>query len=534
MRAPWLLRGLAVVAMLGVLGVLGPRAAEAQRFAVIIGNNAGRPQERALEFAERDASRMADVLTSVGNVRPDQLVLVQGATAATAREALIATNERIRSQADQLRQADQSSLLIVYYSGHSDAEALHLGDTNLSLSEIEGLVRGSSARIRVLIVDSCRSGVLTRAKGGRPAPAMRIQVVRAAGDGVVVLAASAAGEDAQESPDLGGSFFTHHLLSGMLGAADADRDGGVTIAEAYNYAYANTLRDSSATLAGSQHPSYRYDIRGQGEVVLTETRTVDVRAQLVIPAGLDVLVMRGSATGAVIAEARMPPESPGMLSLPPGRLFVRARTPRALFEQEITLRGGQTFQLATAQMDRIEFTRLARKGGSHVPFVAGVGVSLLVHSGLADRRAFCSGAGVHASLVYRSISVVPRVGACRESFTAEQLSSATTELQSSLALNAHHDLSNRWSAYVGPELGLSYFRQGVTPTAGDASARNLLGGVLTVQGGADFALRNGFVIGARLLAQTYFLQLQNPTQPAAAVSAVFTYGGSLGITGYLW
>lgn len=517
-----------------LLAICAPRVAHAQRYAVIIGNNVGRHQERALEFAERDASRMADVLTSVGKVRPDQLVLVQGATATTAREALIATNERIRSQADQLRQADEASLLIVYYSGHSDAESLHLGDSNLSLSEIEGLVRGSSARIRVLIVDSCRSGVLTRAKGGRPAPAMRIQVVRAAGDGVVVLAASAAGEDAQESPDLGGSFFTHHLLSGMLGAADADHDGGVTIAEAYNYAYANTLRDSSATLAGSQHPSYRYDIRGQGEVVLTETRTVGVRAQLVIPAGLDVLVMRGSATGAVIAEARMPADGPGILSLPPGKLFIRARTERALFEQEVTLRGGQTFPLATAEMDRIEFARLARKGGTHVPFVAGIGVSLLLHSGLADRRTYCSGAGVHASLVYHALSIVPRVGACRESFTAERVSSSTTETQSSLAVNVHRDLSTRWSVYVGPELGLSYFRQGVTPSAGAATDRNLLGGALTVQGGADYALRSGFVLGVRLLAQTYFLQLQNPTQPAADVSAVFTYGASLGITGYLW
>jgi hypothetical protein len=531
MPSSWGPRALILSALLW----LAPGAAYAQRFAVIIGNNVGHHQERPLEFAERDASRMADVLTSVGDVRPDQLVLVQGATAATARQALIATNERIRGQADRIagKPADEDSLLIVYYSGHSDAEALHLGDSSLSLSEIEGLVRGSSARIRVLIVDSCRSGVLTRGKGGRPAPAIRIQVARAAGDGVVVLAASAAGEDAQESPELGGSFFTHHLLSGLLGAADADHDGGVTIAEAYNYAYENTLRDSSATLAGSQHPSYRYDIRGQGEVVLTAVRTVGVRAQLVIPAGLDVLVMRGSATGPVIAEARTAPDSAGSLLLSPGRLFIRARTERALFEQEVNLQGGQTWRLATETMDRIEFTRLARKGGTHVPFVAGVGASVYMHAGIADRRAYCTGAGIHASLVYRSLSVVPRIGACHEAFNADLLTSGTTEVQSAIDLNTHHDLSRRWSVYVGPEIGVSYFRQEVSPIPGVSSARNLVGGAFAVQGGADFALGNGFVIGARLLAQTYFLQLQNPTQPAADVSAVFTWGGSLGITGYL-
>jgi hypothetical protein len=514
------------IGLIAMLCVAAPRLAQAQRFAVVIGNNVGRPQERTLEFAERDASRIADVLTSVGNVRPDQLVLVQGASAATARQALIATNERIRSQTDPV------SLLVVYYSGHSDAEALHLGDSNLALSEIEGLVRGSSARIRVLIVDSCRSGVLTRPKGGRPAPAMRIQVSQAAGDGVVVLSASAAGEDAQESPELGGSFFTHHLLSALLGAADADRDGGVTIAEAYNYAYANTLRDSSATLAGSQHPSYRYDIRGQGEVVLTRMRSVGARAQLVIPAGLDVLVMRGSATGAVIAEARTPPDQVGGLSLPPGRLFIRARADRALFEQEVTLQVGQTWYLATSQMDRIELTRLARKGGTPEPFVAGIGVALLAHTGVADRGASCSGASVHASLVYRALSVVPRVGACRERFTLGALSSKLTEVQSAIALNVHRDISRRWSIYVGPEVALSYFRQVVTPTTGGPSARDLVGGALTVQGGADVVLGGGFVLGARLLAQTYLVELQNPTRASAAVSAVFTWGGALGLTRY--
>jgi hypothetical protein len=514
----------ALVVLLGAIAI-APRLAGAQRFAVVIGSNAGHSHERGLEFAERDASRMADVLTSVGDVRPDHLILVQGGTARTARQALIATNERIRSE-------PSGALLVVYYSGHSDAEALHLGDTRLPLAELEGLVRGSAATLRVLIVDACRSGVLTRGKGGAPAPALRRAVAQAAGDGVVVLAASAAGEDAQESPDLEGSFFTHHLLSGMLGAADADRDGRITITEAYDYAYANTLRDSSATLAGAQHPSYRYDLHGHGEIELTALRGGDARAQLVIPAGIDVLVMRGSATGAVIAEARTPVDSAASLSLPPGRLFVRARTGRALFEQELMLRAGQTLRLSPAAMDRIEFTRLARKGGTHVPFVAGLGLSVLSHAGVADRRTYCTGVGVHASLVYRSISVVPRVGACRERFTSVVLESTTTEVQVGLAINVHRDLSRRWSVYVGPELGLAYFRQVVAPFTAPSAIRNLVGGVLTVQGGLDLDVGGGFAIGARAVAATSFLELENPTLAPAAVSAVFTWGAALGVTRY--
>ena len=40
---------------------------------------------------------------------------------------------------------------------------------------------------------------------------------------------------------LGGSLFTHHLLSAMRGASDSDGDGQVTLFEAYSYAYERTL-----------------------------------------------------------------------------------------------------------------------------------------------------------------------------------------------------------------------------------------------------------------------------------------------------
>lgn len=503
-------RALLVLAMLA-------STAHAQRFAVVIGNNVGRADERPLAYAEHDAARLAEVLTSVGAVRPDHLVLVQGATALAARQALIATNER-------LRDAAAPALLVVYYSGHGDAEALHLGDTRLPIAEIEGLVRGSAARLRVLIVDACRSGVLTHSKGGRPAPAM--QLAQLAGDGVIVLTASAAGEDAQESPALGGSFFTHHLLSGLLGAADVDRDGGVTVTEAYDYAYANTLRDSSATLAGAQHPSYRYDVRGQGEVVLTELRTAGPRAQLELPGGLDVLVLRGAPSGAVIAEARTD-AGPASLSVPAGRLFLRVRTARELFEQTVELRGGQRFYVATDQMDRIAFARLARKGGTHVPFVVGLGASLGAHAGVVDRAAACTGGGVHASLVYRAISLDPRLEACRERFASAEETYVTTEVQAALALDLHHDVSRRWSLYAGPELGIAYFHQRVVL----APARDLVGGALAVQAGVDLDLGGGLVAGARVLARTYLLGLDSPER--AAVSAVFTWGAALGVTYYL-
>jgi hypothetical protein len=350
---------------------------------------------------------------------------------------------------------------------------------------------------------------------------------------VIVLTATAAGEDAHESPSVEGSFFTHHLISGLLGAADADADGHVTITEVYDYAYANTLRDSSATFEGPQHPSYRYDLSGQGDVALTEVRDAAQRAHLVIPGGLSVLVIRGSATGAVIAEARTPDDKPGTLSLPPGRVFIRARTSRELYEQQVTLRAGQTIQLDPSSMDRIDFARLARKGGSHRPALTGLGLSALTHRGVSDGMSYCSGGSVHAAFVRRSLSYVPRLGVCRESFELSGIRFATSEVQLAFALNVHRDLSPAWSAHVGPELGVSYFRQAFASPTTEYSARNIYGGALAVQAGLELALGGGLAVNARAVAQTYFLQLQNPGEDSASISALFTWGATLGVTWYV-
>ena len=86
---------------------------------------------------------------------------------------------------------------------------------------------------------------------------------------MVVLTASTAGEDAQESDELRGSFFTHYLLSAMRGAADADRDQTVSISEAFAYTRDKTIVASSRTLGGTQHPTFHYDLRGRADLPLT-------------------------------------------------------------------------------------------------------------------------------------------------------------------------------------------------------------------------------------------------------------------------
>ena len=74
----------------------------------------------------------------------------------------------------------------------------------------------------------------------------------------LTLTSSSAEETAQESDRLKGSFFTHYLVSGMRGAADVSRDGKVTLNEAYQFAFHETLAQTVDTRSGAQHADVRH------------------------------------------------------------------------------------------------------------------------------------------------------------------------------------------------------------------------------------------------------------------------------------
>ncbi|HMI93790.1 MAG TPA: caspase family protein, partial [Polyangiales bacterium] len=308
----WLLAGCALAAS-------QLARADVQRFAIVIGNDRGAADEQPLRYAESDARRVYDVLRDLGGFVPANMVLLSGEDARTAEDTIIAINERVRSA---LALPGSQAMLFVYYSGHADAEALHLGDSELPARRLTQLVHGSAATFRLMVLDACRSGALTRRKGGKIVAASPLLSEDALpGSGLAVLAASAAHEDAQESEEIRASFFTHAFVSGLMGAADQDGDGAVSLSEAYQYSYGATLRATSRTLFGTQHPTFRFDYGGQGAVILTRPEAFTAaRAQLSFPADIGFLVLRDSAEGAVVGEVGAF-DRRRELSLRPGRYF---------------------------------------------------------------------------------------------------------------------------------------------------------------------------------------------------------------------
>src|SRR6185436_11629677 len=133
-------------------------------------------------------------------------------------------------------------VLLFYFSGHSNGQELELGTDRFDFAELKKWMSEAGSDVRVSIIDSCKSGSVVETKGGTPGPGFEIHLTDTlASKGEAVLTSSAATEAALESEELGGSFFSHNLVSGMRGAADADGDGRVTLGEAYQHAFAKTL-----------------------------------------------------------------------------------------------------------------------------------------------------------------------------------------------------------------------------------------------------------------------------------------------------
>jgi hypothetical protein len=461
------------------------------RFALLIGNNVGGDQDATLEFAEQDAVRLSEVLTELGGFPRENVVLLRGSGSEEARRALIALNERIRTSSAPGGEA----MLLVFYSGHADAARLHLGESEIELHELEQLVRGSAAAYRMLILDACRSGALTRVKGGTSVPPFAIEAEGSlTAEGVVFLTSTSANEDAQESDALGGSFFTHYLVSGLLGAADENQDGRIGLREAYEYAYQHTLRASSRTAIGPQHPTFNWEVRGHGDVTLT--RLGDRRrGELLVPAGRAFMVLADSE-GPVVAEIAQA-KSARRISLEPGRYFVRSRASDHLLEGRVVLRAGERIDLAEVELARTDYARLVRKGGGK-ELAHGPQVSLQTRTPLSGLGTYCAGAEVGWVFDFSALSFAPHLVGCR-GIGSEARLGRTDELGGGLRIAHAFDL---------PVVTIELAASGGASALHQESGRTAAAGWLAAEAQLSFDAGAGFSIGAFGAVMLYLVQLE--------------------------
>ena len=349
-------RTIAVVSVGAVLVTLaGSVQAAPRRVALLVGDNTGEGYDVALRYAESETRRLGEVLRSLGDFDAADVLTLAHPRADELRQAFATVRARLRA-------AGGDTMLFVFYSGHADAEGLHLAGERFPLDELRDLVADIPATARVLVVDACRSGALTRVKGGAPGPSFEVHLTAPiTARGMAILTSSAAGEDAQESDEIGSSLFTHFLTSALIGAGDKNDDGAVTVEEAFAYASENTIAATSATRMGPQHPTFRYDLGGRGALVLTHPGRPNQRLghfRFVEPGWY---LVRGS-DGPVIAELQAT-RAGQMLALAAGRYRLTERRRDRYLEGELMVRAGETALVTPALLRPHAYESVASKGG---------------------------------------------------------------------------------------------------------------------------------------------------------------------------
>jgi hypothetical protein len=285
-----------------------------QRYAIVIGANPGWASDRPLRYAENDAERVRDVLVALGGFAPDRVALLRDPDTADVRATL-------RDVARVTQASSEDTTVFFYYSGHADDERLHLKGEPLSFKELHATLRGLPATIKIAVVDACKSGAVTR-KGGARVDEFAVSVESPKLSGMVILTSSGADELSQESRALAGSVFTHHLVSGLRGAGDTNKDGQVTLAEAYRYAYSRTRADTAVS-GTPQRPSFRYELTGQGELVLAQLKSTKA-AQMTLPKGVATkYVVLDAHEWRLVAEAQSETDRDVVLALAPGKYRIK-------------------------------------------------------------------------------------------------------------------------------------------------------------------------------------------------------------------
>jgi hypothetical protein len=330
-------------------------------YALLVGSNRAGPGQKELRFAREDARRVSEVLTQLGGYSQDRVVTVLD----PGRQQLLDAFDRIATRLKVHADRGEDSLFLFYYSGHARARALNMGPDELALADLRQRLTALPTTVTVAILDACQTGAISRVKGATPAADFSYNSVNDLKTaGVAVMASSSASELSQEADTLRSSYFTHHLVVGLRGAADEDTDGSVTLSEAYRYAYNRTLVATAATAVGKQHVTLETKLRGKGEMVLTyPARATSV---LELPARLEgqVLVHRAS-NKVVVAELSKASGRALRLALPGGRYvaFVRPAK-KGVLRCELTLPDRGNLALATDGCESVQQAPVAVKGAA--------------------------------------------------------------------------------------------------------------------------------------------------------------------------
>jgi hypothetical protein len=245
-------------------------------WAVVIGIN-NYPNAPKLKWAVNDARAFYNHMIDFIKIPEDNVILLLNQDAnLTQLRSMLGTYLK--------QKAGREDMVIIFFAGHGatekdmispdgdglekyllpfDADPKDLYASALPMREISHIFYRIQSERLIFIADSCYSGTT----GGRT---IRQSGVRAnisdafldrisSGKGRIILTASGANEVSAEDDKLQHGIFTYYLLKGLKGPADADKDGLVSVDEAYRYVTTHVPRATGQ----EQHPVKKGTVEGR-------------------------------------------------------------------------------------------------------------------------------------------------------------------------------------------------------------------------------------------------------------------------------
>jgi hypothetical protein len=327
------------------------------RVAVLVTAKKGIGGELPLAHVEEDAARLEETLRLMGNFAPGDIHRLDDVAPDKVFKKLTALE-------DSLSRIKEETLLLFYYSGHGDDESLHLMGETLAHTELRERLEKFPARLKIGIIDSCSSGAII-GKGSLVRAAFKVKIDDSLKmKGTVILTSSRGDELSLALPFLKGSIFSHHLSSGLRGAADEDADGKVSLNEAYHYAYLRTRDDTEQHEQGEQLPQIKsLDVVGEGPVTLTWLKMA--RASLALPPGREVCFITNADEERLIAEGHLEPARELHMALKPASYVLKCRQKegRLIRKASFSMVAGELKRADTLPFVEESRGEILRKGG---------------------------------------------------------------------------------------------------------------------------------------------------------------------------
>ncbi|MBR4387277.1 MAG: caspase family protein [Treponema sp.] len=324
-----------------------------ERYAIFVGSNNGGKNNQRLLYAGTDAISFQKTMAEIGGIPRSNGILLLDPTKSDLDEAMQTVSHMISKN----KQKSKRSEFLFYYSGHSDENSLLLGKSTYGYSNLKAAITNVPSDVHVVILDSCYSGNFIRTKGGQKKKPFLMDdssVVK----GHAYLSSSSSQEFSQESDEIGSSFFTNAIVTGLRGAADSSGDKKVTLNELYSYAFSETLSKTENSSAGPQHPNYNITLVGSGDLVLSDISNSDSIVMLTSDVNGRMIIR--DKNGKLVSEINKTEKKPVYLALEQGEYSATLITKNLTMTGTFALKPGKMYELSSNSLSPVasSFNRL--------------------------------------------------------------------------------------------------------------------------------------------------------------------------------